>query len=126
MPNTTSLTLSKAVSVSAEAVRGTTGQERELWKSALESELKSLDDNRVLYKVSAERAQELQRAGAASVPARLVLVLKPDEQKVKRKARIVACGNFIGQYENYDVSNLDAAVFKAVLQVAAKRDLRIG
>eukprot|EP00971_Amphidinium_carterae_P312827 6217154-Amphidinium_carterae.1 len=126
MPNTTSMTLSKAVSISAEAVRGTTGQERELWKSALESELKSLDDNRVFYKVSAERAQELQRAGAASVPARLVLVLKPDEQKVKRKARIVACGNFIGQYENYDVSNLDAAVFRAVLQVAAKRDLRIG
>eukprot|EP00971_Amphidinium_carterae_P078286 1548809-Amphidinium_carterae.1 len=126
MPDTADVTLSKAVPISAEAVRKTQGRERELWKSALESELTSLEDNRVFYKVSSERALELQRAGAATVPARLVLVLKPDGAGVKRKARIVACGNFIGQYETYDVSNLDAAVFQCVLQMAAKRKLRVG
>eukprot|EP00971_Amphidinium_carterae_P330643 6463784-Amphidinium_carterae.3 len=103
-------TLLTAVSISAEAVRNTQGRERELWKAALESELTSLEDNRVLYKVSSERALEplLFRLG------------------VKRKARIVACGNFIGQYETYDVSNLDVAVFRCVLQVVAKRKLRVG
>eukprot|EP00971_Amphidinium_carterae_P352722 6492714-Amphidinium_carterae.5 len=116
MPDGSELSLSKATPISAEAVRQTAqpffvtaGEERKLWKAALQSELTSLQDNRVFYRVSAERARELQDAGAASVPARLVLVLKPDGESFKRKARIVACGNFIGQYEAYDVSNLDAA-----------------
>eukprot|EP00971_Amphidinium_carterae_P352485 6492616-Amphidinium_carterae.2 len=128
MPEVDKLSLSKAVSVSVEAVRGTHGQERELWKAALQSELDSLDDNRVFYKITADRARELQQAGAATVPARLVMVLKPDDANsgFKRKARIVACGNFIGQYEAYDVSNLDAAVFRAVLQVSSKRKHNIG
>eukprot|EP00971_Amphidinium_carterae_P179069 3551706-Amphidinium_carterae.1 len=56
------------------------------------------------------------------------MVLKPDDTNsgFKRKARIVACGNFIGQYESYDVSNLDAAVFRSVLMVSAKREHRLG
>eukprot|EP00971_Amphidinium_carterae_P131969 2614025-Amphidinium_carterae.2 len=126
MPDVGKLALCKAVPITAEAVRNTKGTERGLWKTALQSELASLDDNRVFYKITADRAQELQRAGAASVPARLVLVLKPDDGGFKRKARIVACGNFIGQYEAYDVSNLDAAVFRAVLQVAARKEHRVG
>eukprot|EP00971_Amphidinium_carterae_P147465 2922288-Amphidinium_carterae.2 len=50
MPSDAGLTLSKAVSISPEAVRSTVGEERELWKKALQSELTSLDDNRVFYK----------------------------------------------------------------------------
>eukprot|EP00971_Amphidinium_carterae_P228476 4531826-Amphidinium_carterae.1 len=40
---------------------------------------------------------------------------------ITRKVRIVACSNFVGQYETYDVSNLDVVVFRAVLQMASKR-----
>eukprot|EP00971_Amphidinium_carterae_P102634 2031633-Amphidinium_carterae.1 len=56
------------------------------------------------------------------------MVLKPDDTNsgFKRKARIVACGNFIGQYESYDVSNLDVAVSRSVLMVSAKREYRLG
>eukprot|EP00971_Amphidinium_carterae_P168250 3333526-Amphidinium_carterae.1 len=105
MPSVGQLSLSKAVTVSAEAVRNTRGEERSLWsnlwKAALQSELDSLDDNRVFHQVTADRARQLQEAGAVLVPARLVLVLKPDDATsgFKRKARIVACGNFINQYE---------------------------
>eukprot|EP00971_Amphidinium_carterae_P325116 6455218-Amphidinium_carterae.1 len=126
MPTGEGVTLSKAVPISAEAVRQTAGKERELWRDALRSELNSLEDNRVFYKVTADRARELQQAGASSVLARLVLVLKPEDNGFKRKARIVACGNFIGLYESYDVSNLDAAIFRTVLQITARRKFRVG
>eukprot|EP00971_Amphidinium_carterae_P151743 3007661-Amphidinium_carterae.1 len=63
------------------------------------------------------------------VPARVALVLKPDaaqEDGFKRKARIVACGNFAQEYEHFEVANLEAAVFRAILNVSAVRGLRVG
>eukprot|EP00971_Amphidinium_carterae_P061908 1226120-Amphidinium_carterae.1 len=133
LPEVSDLAKGKPTTVTVQAIRAATGGERDLWKRALQAELSSLEEHRVFYKLprgdgdgSVARAKE---AGATVVPARVVLVLKPDQGQpdgYKRKARIVACGNFAQEYEHFEVSNLEASVFRAVLSVSAKKNLRIG
>eukprot|EP00971_Amphidinium_carterae_P327231 6458446-Amphidinium_carterae.2 len=130
IPDVSELASAKPTAVTVQAVRAAVGPERGRWKEALQAELASLQEHRVFYKVDSQSSVDAARmAGATVVPARVVLVLKPDPGNgdgFKRKARIVACGNFAQEYEHFEVANLEAAVFRAVLNVAACRKLRLG
>eukprot|EP00971_Amphidinium_carterae_P279436 5547288-Amphidinium_carterae.1 len=70
--------------------------------------MSSLEAHRVFYKLpqgGGNAIADAKAKGAIVVPARVVLVLKLDSSQpdgFKRKARIVACGNFAEEYEHFE------------------------
>eukprot|EP00971_Amphidinium_carterae_P245261 4870570-Amphidinium_carterae.1 len=95
------MALSKMLPVDLAAVRATTGEERRKWHEALKKEYDNLVSQGTFETVAEKNLIEAQRL--ARVPGRVVLTLKPIDtlggvRGVKRKARIVLCGNFIPDY----------------------------
>eukprot|EP00971_Amphidinium_carterae_P053102 1045907-Amphidinium_carterae.1 len=113
--------LAKADPLSTKAVRGTADKEREKWKESINKELKGLLDRDTYEEVPASNVPLSQVQNA---PARMVYVVKPVLQKdgcryVKRKSRLVICGNFIQPYGETSTANLDVSVLRAVVTVGS-------
>eukprot|EP00971_Amphidinium_carterae_P271465 5386572-Amphidinium_carterae.1 len=87
-----------------KAVRGTVDKKREKWKESMSKELQGL---------VAVPLSQVQNA-----PARMVYVVKPATKEdgsrhVKRKSRLVICGNFLQPYGETSTANLDVSVLRA-------------
>eukprot|EP00975_Prorocentrum_lima_P047786 9992680-Prorocentrum_lima.AAC.1 len=72
---------------------------KEQWIEAINAEQTSLEDLEVFNEVTREEVKAMMREGIhpQRMPARLILVRKPDPQERngwKPKARVVCCGNF--------------------------------
>ncbi len=112
--------LAHAVPVTPRSVQDTKGSEKALWKSALEKELTSLEANTVFTRITASEAD----SSVQVVPTKCVLVLKPDgetetgQPKVKQKARITICGNFIPQVHECSTKHLDVNALRLCIALA--------
>eukprot|EP00971_Amphidinium_carterae_P352616 6492676-Amphidinium_carterae.1 len=115
MPQAESLRdLAKAIPIALDAVRGTSGEEREKWKTSLQRELDNLKSQKTYVPVA--------RPKGYIPPARCVFTIKPTQEGVpKRKSRIVLCGNFIQPFSAASTSNLDSAVLRLALHVMVQR-----
>ena len=99
------------------------------WKKPIEEELKSLvEDKMALEAISKEEVEKMFRAAHAEgrklevVPGKLVTVVKPAPEGGKKKARIVACGNFTAkdaQDELY-ASTGDAVTLRIMMKLASE------
>ncbi len=80
----------------------------------------SLEANTVFERLNSTGMTEWKNV----VPARCVLVLKPDgetesgQPKVKRKARITICGNFLPQVHECSTKHLDINALRLCLVLA--------
>eukprot|EP00971_Amphidinium_carterae_P331692 6465423-Amphidinium_carterae.1 len=111
--------LAKAHPISMKAVRNTMSSEREKWKESMNKELKGLLDRDTYEEVTADSVPLSQVQNA---PARMVYVVKPAVKDdgtrfVKRKSRLVICGNFLNPYGETSTANLDISVLRAVVTV---------
>ena len=116
--------IAKAHPISLNAVRKTTGAEREKWKASMKKEIQGLLDRETYTEVkeSSVNSERIQQA-----PARMVYVIKPsvDDKGVrtlKRKSRLVICGNFLMPYGETSTANLDVAVFRSAVAVGLTKD----
>ena len=99
------------------------------WKKPIEEELKSLvEDKMALEAISKEEVEKMFREAHAEgrklevVPGKLVTVVKPAPEGGKKKARIVACGNFTAkdaQDELY-ASTGDAVTLRIMMKLASE------
>ena len=113
--------LSKSTPVSVQAVSKAVGSERKGWEASMRKELTSTNDNRVYESLT---SNQLGGKKYDIVPARMVFVLKPDPESpggLKRKSRLVVCGNFLSRYAEYDVGNLDAGCMRLLLAETNRR-----
>eukprot|EP00971_Amphidinium_carterae_P321333 6386738-Amphidinium_carterae.1 len=94
-----------------KAVRNTVNQEKE--------KLKGLLDRDTYEEVTADTVPLIQVQNA---PARMVYVVKPavnddGTRFVKRKSRLVICGNFLNPHGETSTANLDISALRAVVTV---------
>ena len=92
------------------------------WKDAMVSEYDSLIQHGAIEPIDERQYEELKRTkeSISTIPGMMVSVLKPPQ---RRKARFVACGNYMGgQHEKQDVSagGLDCIVVRSMLSLATK------
>eukprot|EP00971_Amphidinium_carterae_P245526 4875830-Amphidinium_carterae.2 len=111
--------LAKAHPISMKAVRNTDGKEREKWKESMGKELKGLVDRETYDEVS---STEVPLSQVQNAPARMVYVVKPaiaddGTRFVKRKWRLVNCGNFLNPYGETSTANLDISVLRTLISV---------
>eukprot|EP00435_Cladocopium_sp_Y103_P022026 s142_g5.t1 len=98
----------------------------EEWRAPIEKELTSLFDIKgALKKISeGEVKRLLEEERAELVPSKMVFTVKPDplQKGGKRKARLVACGNFSERDDAQDLfaSGASAVALRAALTVAAQ------
>eukprot|EP00971_Amphidinium_carterae_P348454 6490498-Amphidinium_carterae.1 len=121
VPDVTALhDLAKSIPLSLEAIRKTTGREREAWKASLSEELEKLR--------SQHTYDPMEKPSDAEIfPVRCVFTIKPkSDGSVKRRSRIVLCGNFITPFSSGSTSNLDSTAFRVVLAVTLFRGWMIG
>eukprot|EP00971_Amphidinium_carterae_P350566 6491623-Amphidinium_carterae.1 len=109
--------LAKAHPISMKAVRNTVSHEKEKWKESMQKELRGLMDRDTYEEVPLENVPMSQVQNA---PARMVYVVKPAVREdgsrfVKRKSRLVICGNFLPSYGETSTANLDVSVLRAVV-----------
>ena len=93
------------------------------WKEAIQAEYDSLMNHNAIRALSEEEFNEIQnnKETVNVIPGRLVTVVKPPQ---KRKARIVACGNFLDeQHDKKEVSagGLDTVVLRSIISLASVR-----
>ena len=105
--------LAKSHPIALKAVRNAKGAELEKWKKSIKKEIDGLLDRDTFVEID-ESSVDTSRIQSA--PARMVFVIKPglnDDQTrfVKRKSRIVICGNYLQQFGETSTANLDIAVF---------------
>ncbi len=102
---------------------------KEEWKSVIQAELTSLlEDKEALRPLRGQEKEKFfevaQREGRKIeiVPGKLVSTIKPGPGKGKKKARIVACGNYTSRDSQEDLyaSTGDAVVLRLMLKVAAE------
>ena len=102
---------------------------QEEWKKVIQAELTSLlEDKEALRPLQGSQKEEFfgkaQREGRKIeiVPGKLVSTIKPGPGQGKKKARIVACGNFTNRDAQEDLyaSTGDAVVLRLMLKVAAE------
>ena len=102
--------------------------EGELWKPVVQKEINDLLGSKTLYPVSPQELKRLQESGEVleTIPGKLICSRKAPDGK--RKARIVACGNFSNAGVSVETSTggLDAVALRTLLAVAAQRDYAIG
>eukprot|EP00971_Amphidinium_carterae_P090247 1786655-Amphidinium_carterae.1 len=111
--------LAKAHPISMKAVGNTVNQEKERWKQSMKKELKGLLDRDTYEEVAADKVPLAQVQNA---PALMVYVVKPAVNDdgtmfVKRKSRLVICGNFLNPYRETSTANLDISVLRAFVTV---------
>eukprot|EP00435_Cladocopium_sp_Y103_P028784 s3094_g7.t1 len=98
------------------------------WRGPIEKELVSLFDTKgALKKIpEAEVKKLLEEDRAELLPSKLVFTVKPDpsQRSGKRKARLVACGNFSERDDAQDLfaSGATAVALRAALTIAAQED----
>ena len=97
-------------------------KEQHLWSDAIQSELKSLlEEKQALRCVSAEEKERMEKSSKELevVPSKLVITRKAGG---RRKIRIVACGNFIPKKDEEDLfaSGSDAVGVRVALKKAAQ------
>ena len=96
------------------------------WRAPIEKELVSLFETKgALKKVTeAEVKRLLEEDKAELIPSKMVFTVKPEQGQRggKRKARLVACGNFSEREESQDLfaSGATAVALRAALTVAAQ------
>ena len=98
------------------------------WKEAIQAEYDSLMNHKAIRALSEEEFKEIQcnKETVNVIPGRLVTVVKPPQ---KRKARIVACGNFLDeQHDKQEVSagGLDTVVLRSIISLASERGWTLG
>ena len=97
--------------------------ELELWKEAIENEVRSLEEKQAteIYRGNRGREYLKEHPAAVSYPAKPVFVQK---KTGKRKCRVVICGNFIANEgnENTYSSTPDATGVRVVLRLGALLD----
>ena len=103
-----------------------------LWMEALEKEVKQLLDG-TLKPMPLSRARELEKKGLLKlVPSKGVYTLKPPQMKgnkVRRKFRLVLCGNHVGRDDdsfNLYASGVSADTVRLALAYASQRKWRGG
>ena len=94
----------------------------------VQKEINDLLGSKTLYPVSPQELKRLQESGEVleTIPGKLICSRKAPDGK--RKARIVACGNFSNAGVSVETSTggLDAVALRTILAVAAQRDYAIG
>eukprot|EP00971_Amphidinium_carterae_P072656 1436687-Amphidinium_carterae.1 len=107
--------LAKPIPISLEAVKKTTGIEKEKWKASLQKELDTLLGQKT-YKATPRNG----KSGLA--PMMCVFTVKPTpDRRAKRRSRIVLCGNYISPFASPSTSNLDSSAFRLVVAVIVHR-----
>eukprot|EP00971_Amphidinium_carterae_P301569 5991524-Amphidinium_carterae.2 len=111
--------LAKAHPISMKAVRNTVNDEKDKWKESMRKELKGLMDRDTYEEVPSEQVPMSQ---VQNSPGRMVYVVKPavnddGSRFVKRKSRLVICGNFLNPYGETSTANLDVSVLRVVVTV---------
>ena len=99
----------KPITVDQGTVLRSVGKEREEWIAAIKEEL--ANQTSTLTKATTENLEELLRIGVLPTPSRMVFVQKPG----KKKARLVVCGQFLGQYQDTSTANLETAPLRAMM-----------
>ena len=98
------------------------------WKEAMISEYESLIQHGAIEPIDEVQYEQLKREkeSVATIPGMMVSVVKPPQ---RRKARFVACGNYMGgHHEKQDVSagGLDCIVVRTMLSLATKMWWAVG
>ena len=98
------------------------------WHAAITKELNNLVKGGTLEEITRDEARRLEREGVLRlVPSKGVYTLKPpgsEDQKYKRKFRLVLCGNFAAPEEQFGslyAGGASAETFRTVLVIAAQR-----
>ena len=103
----------------------------EEWREAISAELVSLlEEKEALKPMRGKEKEDFMRKAFEEgrrievVPGKLVSTIKPGPGKGKKKARIVACGNFTNRDAQDDLyaSTGDAVVLRIMLQWASEKD----
>lgn len=103
----------------------------EEWREAINAELVSLlEEKEALKPMRGKEKEDFMRKAFEEgrrievVPGKLVSTIKPGPGKGKKKARIVACGNFTNRDAQDDLyaSTGDAVVLRIMLQWASEKD----
>ena len=108
-----------ARSVTLEEVR----RDLEGWKEALRAEYKSSIDHGAIRRLSEEEFQQVKGVNdeVITIPGMLVATLKPPS---RRKARVVACGNYVQEsHTKQEVSAgaLDSMVTRSLIALASRK-----
>ena len=106
---------------------------REEWRSAIKAELDSLiEEKEALKPMRGEEKDNFFRQATREgrsievVPGKLVPTIKPGPGKGKKKARVVACGNFTNKDAQEDLyaSTGDAVVLRIMMKKASEQGWR--
>ena len=98
------------------------------WQEAMVAEYESLIQHGAIEPIDDVQYEQLKREKeeVKTIPGMMVSVLKPPQ---RRKARFVACGNYMGgHHEKQDVSagGLDCIVVRTMLSLATKKRWAVG
>ncbi len=122
------LEVRKPVTIDAQAVAKSTGEEKRLWIESIQSELRSLELTQTMRKATQSEKERYRSEGAPIAPSKMVFVLKPGKEvnTVKHKSRLVVCGNFLPQIAMTSTQNLDVTAMRMLIAWSVEHNMRIG
>jgi len=106
----------QAQTIDQSTVVKSQGKDRDGWVEAIEKELANLGGT--IRHAKPQELEELGRLGVKPTPSRMVFVQKP----TKKKARMVICGQFLDQFGETSVTNIDVAPLRALIAAGWRKD----